>query len=141
MNNGNTQRDLPYQLSTPTIQDISSTPAEGARAPLSDPDSQANINGQFLLQYNERLRRRNNLLHEEVEALRRQYGENQAQLSELRDALRSLDRSLQDLLYLPAIRNGDGEVPRRLFLMFDTVIALDRALGSEARKGREELKG
>lgn len=67
--------------------------------------------------------------------LRRQHSELQAQLNEVRDRLRPLDRSLQELLYLPGIQNGEEGVLNRLFTILDGVIAMNKTLSSGASRG------
>jgi hypothetical protein len=75
-----------------------------------------NRNFDFLQEDNTRLRNSNDQLRDEVETLRTQNRAQQVQMNELRDRLRPLDRSLQDLLYLPGVQNGEEGISNRLFV-------------------------
>lgn len=72
----------------------------------------------------------NDQLRDEAQILRRQHGEMQTQLDELRDRLGPLDRSLQELLYQPAVQSADQTVANKLFAIFDMVVEMKTSLGS-----------
>lgn len=117
---GPTAAPIPDELMAPS--DASHPSAGLGRATNPSPD--------FLHLDNARLQNSNEQLADEVRSIGGKYGEVQAQLSGLRDGLRQLGGSLEELLYLPAVRNGDKEVTGRLFEISNTVTGIRKALGS-----------
>lgn len=106
---------LPVSSLSETTQGLCQPSCKGP-GPATIPSSN------FLQQDNARLRGSNEQLQDEVEMLRRQG-------SDLRGQLQPLDRSLQELLYLPSVQNGDGEVADSLFSILRRVTAMRKTLG------------
>lgn len=110
------------QIKTPrpsTSRSHSSSGQSGTRSPQP-----------FLQRYNERLRADNAALQDEVAMLRRKNARLHGQLDELRSHLRPLDDTLQELLYLPAVQEGDERVLSQLFGMLERITGVKRVLGS-----------
>ncbi|SPO01189.1 uncharacterized protein DNG_03936 [Cephalotrichum gorgonifer] len=117
------------------IQNFPITPPDHVQPSSLEPNRQTSHNLDFLRQDNMRLRNSNDQLRDEAEVLRRQNSGLQAQLDELRDMLRPLDRSLEELLYLPAVQNGEEGVSTMLFVILTEVTAVNKILSSGASKG------
>lgn len=87
-----------------------------------------NPSSDFLQRDINRLRKSSDRLQVEVTILRRRDREMQAQLNELRDSMGPMEHLLQELLYVPAVQNGELGISNRLFAIFDMVEAMNKAL-------------
>ncbi|KAH8896712.1 hypothetical protein GQ53DRAFT_803570 [Thozetella sp. PMI_491] len=118
----------------PQYQNMSATLPAAPQGPIGPSPSQLDRsmdhNVDFLRQDNSRLRNSNDQLRAEVEILRKQRGENQAQLNRLRESFRPLESSLQEMLYLPGIHSSEGGMLSRLFVILDEMTAVNKIFGS-----------
>jgi hypothetical protein len=93
-----------------------------------EPDTSTNPNVYFLRQDNVRLSKSNAQLQDEVEMLRKEQEESQVRLNNVRARLRSLDRSLQNLLYLPNVQASGEGLSAKLFVILEEMTAMSKIL-------------
>lgn len=98
-----------------------------------EPDTSTNPNVDFLRQDNIRLSKSNAQLLDEVEMLRKQQEESQARLNNIRARLRSLDRSLQSLLYSPSVQASGEGLSTKLFVILEEMTAMSKILSVSIR--------
>jgi len=148
MDTGTSSASISYNRGTaitpapaPAPSQIPSPPPSGGHSPpSSDRSSDANSPQPFLRRVNEHLRADNAALQDEVEILRRKHARLEGQLDELRGQLRPLNETLEGLLYLPAVQQGEEQVMNRLFGALEQVSAFKRVLNSCQNGGVDVLR-
>jgi hypothetical protein len=114
---------------------VPSPPPSTSRSPSSTGQSPSASGSPqpFLRRDNERLRADNAALQDEVAMLRRKHGRTQGQLDELRGQLRPLNKTLQEMLYLPGTQENEDERVvnvNQLFSILERISGFKRVLNS-----------
>jgi hypothetical protein len=74
------------------------------------------------------MRANNSLLRDQLDVMRRREGEQQTQLSELRNQLRRLDGTMQELLDIPEVQNGEPRLANGLFEVLAGLAEMEKTL-------------
>lgn len=125
------QPELFPEPTVAALVEVPMAPPDPVQPPV-EPSGATNPSPDFLRLDNARLRNSNKQLTDEVRSIGKKYGEAQARQRGLRDELRRLGNSLEDLLYQPSVQNGNREVMARLFEISNTVTGISKSLGSGA---------